>query len=209
MNEYFNEKLTWNEDGELLDSAGNFVMMEWERSIMKAQAKTVTSKGGRVLNIGFGMGIIDNYISQENIDEHWIIEGHPDVISKMKEDGWDKKATCVFSSWQEAFYNLPKFDGIYFDTWNEGTSFFLRVAKDLLKEDGVLSFFNRPKTETDKELKIEEINLNSIKNWADVEFESFDIGIDIPEHQRNDGKKYWKPSEKTYHNPIITHKKNI
>ena len=72
MNEYFNEKLEWNENGELLDSAGNFVMMEWERSIMKSQAKTVTSKGGRVLNVGFGMGIIDNYISQENIDEHWI-----------------------------------------------------------------------------------------------------------------------------------------
>ena len=42
--DYFKQKLTYTEEGELLDDHGNAIMMEWERPIMKEQAKTTTSK---------------------------------------------------------------------------------------------------------------------------------------------------------------------
>ena len=86
--DYKQEKLTYR-DGVLLDSNGNTVMMDWEREIMRRQAATVCSRGGRVLNVGFGLGIIDSYIQEhENVTEHWIIEGHPDVQQYMIENGW-------------------------------------------------------------------------------------------------------------------------
>ena len=94
--DYFKQKLTYTEEGELLDDHGNAIMMEWERPIMKEQAKTTTSKGGRVLNIGFGMGIIDSYIAEtDGVIEHWIIEPHPDVQREMMKRGWLTKANCI------------------------------------------------------------------------------------------------------------------
>ena len=92
MNEsYRNEKLTYTEDGRLFDSNGHSVMMEWEDELMKIGAETICRNGGDVLNVGFGMGIIDTYIEEHRPRTHWIIEGHPDVQRKIIEDGWLKK----------------------------------------------------------------------------------------------------------------------
>ena len=63
----------------------NIVMPLWELPIMEEAAKTICKNGGRVLNIGFGLGIIDSFIEKENIEEHWIIESNPVVLQKMKE----------------------------------------------------------------------------------------------------------------------------
>jgi hypothetical protein len=47
------------QDGKLLDSKGEAVMMQWEEPIMKAHANLICQGGGDILNVGFGMGIID------------------------------------------------------------------------------------------------------------------------------------------------------
>ena len=60
--EYHNEKLTYTKQGDLLDSKGLPVMMEWERDIMEHDAGIICKNGGDILNVGFGLGIIDNYI---------------------------------------------------------------------------------------------------------------------------------------------------
>ena len=41
----------------------------------------------------------------------------------MKSEGWDKKpnVNCIFDKWQNVYKDLPKFDGIYFDTWMQNT----------------------------------------------------------------------------------------
>ena len=142
--EYINNNIEYTVDGELLDFEGKPVMMKWEAPIMKDAAKLICRNGGRVLNVGFGLGLIDTYIQSHNIDEHWIIEAHPGVISKMKEDGWDKKpnVVCKFDMWQNIYKDLPKFDGIYFDTWMESTEDFHSIIHELLNPNGVYTYFH-------------------------------------------------------------------
>ena len=92
MNKPYREQvLTYTNDGRLMDETGQAVMMEWERPIMEQAAEVITRKGGRVLNVGFGMGIIDSEIQKHMVDEHWIIEPHIDVFTKMMDDGWHLK----------------------------------------------------------------------------------------------------------------------
>ena len=51
----------------LLDELGRIVMPQWESPIMEQAAKTICKNGGRVLNIGFGLGIVDTFIQQQNV----------------------------------------------------------------------------------------------------------------------------------------------
>ena len=74
-------------DNRLLDQNARPVMMGWEDPIMKDAAALICKEGGKILNVGFGLGLIDNYIQSYNVDEHWIIEAPPDVQDKMKKDG--------------------------------------------------------------------------------------------------------------------------
>lgn len=202
---YFEQKLTYTGDT-LLDENGHAVMMEWEREIMRRQADTVCQRGGRVLNVGFGMGIIDSYINQhDNITEHWIVEPHPDVQRKMMKDGWLEKANCIFKPWQEVIDYLPKFDGIYIDTWDEDLTPFYIQAQWLLKPNGVMSCFNNPRNDPDG-LHMDKREWAAFKTWANIELESFEIPyISSNQSQRTDGKFYWDQNQKTYWNPIITH----
>ena len=62
---YLKQSVRYTPDGQqLLDSAEDAVMMEWERPLMRAHAEVMIPDGTAprtrdVLNIGFGMGIID------------------------------------------------------------------------------------------------------------------------------------------------------
>jgi protein arginine N-methyltransferase 2 len=49
-------------DDKLLDEDDRGVMMEWERPLMRAHAEVVCQTKGDVLNVGFGMGIVDGFI---------------------------------------------------------------------------------------------------------------------------------------------------
>ena len=119
----------------LLDGDNDAVMMEWERPLMEAHANflAVNAAGPsdnesgrkRVLNVGFGLGIIDTFIQSHNPSLHVIIEAHPTVYEKMISDGWNKKdnVQICFGRWQD---ELPKliqegveFDGIFYDTYGE------------------------------------------------------------------------------------------
>jgi type IV protein arginine methyltransferase len=92
--DYLNSKLEYDDTiGVLLDDKGAPVMMKWESEIMKATAEILLAEigKGRVLNIGFGMGIIDGYLQERKPESHVIVEAHPAVIQRMKEQGWDQK----------------------------------------------------------------------------------------------------------------------
>jgi protein arginine N-methyltransferase 2 len=114
---------------------------------MKAHmlAITLNEPGKRVLNVGFGLGLIDGYISQGYPAKHTIIEAHPDVYKKMIKDGWDKKATIIFGRWQEVLDQLECYDAIFFDTFGEfydDLKEFHEILPNILDENGVYSFFN-------------------------------------------------------------------
>lgn len=206
---YKDQRLSYSEDGRLLDEYGNSVMMEWERPIMKRSAEIITFNHGRVLNVGFGMGIIDSYIQELGVDEHWIIEPHLDVYTKMYNDGWHlkKNVKILFGDWQWYIQYLPKFDGVFFDTWEDNNSYFLSSVPNFLKDDGIFTLFNNPRDD-EKGLHMNEDEYNNVSNWGTIDFEKMNIDfIDPPERQRTDGKFYWLPKWNTYYFPIIKKKK--
>ena len=114
-------------------------MMEWERPLMKAHAQILMEEqsssssssssttvpptvGKRVLNVGFGMGIVDTALQAWNPSLHIIIEAHPDVYNRMIHDQWDQKPNVriCFGKWQDVLPQLiseqVQVDGIFYDT---------------------------------------------------------------------------------------------
>jgi type IV protein arginine methyltransferase len=139
----------------ILDEQSNGVMMSWESGIMSQSADALlTTPGLKVINIGFGMGIIDTQFQSHSNrpSSHHIVEAHPAVLADMKATGWFEKSGVVIHQgrWQDI---LPKlviegqtFDAIYFDTYAESYSdfrdFFSEQVMGLLDSDGKFSFFN-------------------------------------------------------------------
>ena len=127
--DYLERNVRYNESKTaLLDDDNDAVMMEWERPIMDAHASIITSnsqEGKIVLNVGFGMGIIDTALQKLKPKLHVIIEAHPLVHKKMLEDGWDKKdnVRVCFGKWQDIMPALIEeglsFDGIFYDTYGK------------------------------------------------------------------------------------------
>lgn len=143
---YLEERVTFSED-KLMDSSSKAVMMAWEKPLMEAHAKAVCSNGGHILNIGFGMGLVDTAIQQYSPATHTIVEAHPDVYDRMLRAGWGEKENVriVFGRWQDVLPQLDSFDGIFFDTYGEyyeDLREFHQHLPRLLKPGGIYSFFN-------------------------------------------------------------------
>jgi protein arginine N-methyltransferase 2 len=150
--DYLRSSLTF-QPSRVLDSAQNGVMMSWETPIMERTADLLCPRPGlRVLNIGHGMGIIDNFFQSKDPSIHHIIEAHPSVLEHMRASGWEEKpgVTIHEGTWQSV---LPKiieqeilFDAIYFDTFAEDykalRDFFSDFLIGILDESGKWGFFN-------------------------------------------------------------------
>ena len=64
--------------GTLIDRNDNAVMMDWETQLQNQHAESLLPKPGlKVMNIGFGMGIVDTVIQTHKPSEHHIVEAHP------------------------------------------------------------------------------------------------------------------------------------
>ena len=144
--------------------------MEWEKPLMALHASILcqprtrdrdsdisgdnesSTKGLRILNVGFGMGIIDTEIQSYHPSHHAIIEAHPSVHERIIQEKWDQRPNVQvhFGKWQEVVPKLVeagvKFDGIFFDTygehWLDMEDFHVYVGQLLEKSQGVYSFFN-------------------------------------------------------------------
>ncbi|KAL4958519.1 putative arginine N-methyltransferase [Aspergillus filifer] len=150
---YLSSNLTIQND-RILDADANGVMMSWETSIMSNSAKALLPTPGlRVLNVGHGMGIIDNFFQEQSPSSHHIIEAHPSVIAEMKRKGWDTKPGVVIHEgrWQDILPTLvaegETFDAIYYDTFAESygdfREFFQEQVIGILEQDGgKWGFFN-------------------------------------------------------------------
>ena len=140
-------------DGRILDESRNAVMMAWEFDIMKCTADLLSPANGlRILNIGHGMGIIDDLFQAKSPSAHHIIEAHPSVLEQMKRKGWfDRPAVTVHEGrWQNVIPKIMEqeqmFDVIYFDTFAEDykalQGFFSDFVLGLLEDGGKWGFFN-------------------------------------------------------------------
>ncbi|CAH0049623.1 unnamed protein product [Clonostachys solani] len=162
--EYLKSELTYD-DGKLVDSDLNGVMMAWETDIMKRSVAALlpdAPTGKRILNIGFGMGIIDGMFAELKPSRHHVIEAHPAVLEHVaKPDSkfgpsWEKSGPeegaykIHAGKWQDVVLKLLEqgevYDAIYFDTFGEDYSelrtFFSEYLLGLLDEEGRFSFFN-------------------------------------------------------------------
>jgi hypothetical protein len=186
------------ENNILFDSYGNAIMMGWEKPVMKKVADLICENGGKILNIGFGMGIVDTFISERQPDYHVIIENHPDVQKYMIEKGWDKKdnTKVYFNSWQNVLDEIGTFDGIYLDTWCDAR--FGNTTKLLnknLKVGGIFSMWYN-KNEFDK------ISSELGENY-EITFEYLKNENLIPHQQHKNGKFYIQPSDEFITIPLI------
>ncbi|OTB05920.1 hypothetical protein M426DRAFT_121318 [Hypoxylon sp. CI-4A] len=162
--DYLRSNLTYS-DGKLVDEDQNGVMMAWEASIMRASVDSLLPNqvsGKRILNIGFGMGIIDGMFAETKPARHHIIEAHHAVLEHIntpdskfgkewEASGPSEGAYKVHGGkWQEVIPKLLEqgetYDAIYFDTFGEDYSqlrlFFTEYVPGLLEDDGRFGFFN-------------------------------------------------------------------
>ncbi len=139
--------------GILLDESDNAVMMDWETQIMQRHAETLIPKAGlRTMNVGHGMGIVDTAILTHDPSEHHIIEAHPQVHQRLREQGWyDKPNVKIHEGrWQDVLPKLVEqgvvLDAIYYDTFAEDYAalreFFAEYVVNLLAEDGKFGWYN-------------------------------------------------------------------
>lgn len=227
--DYLKSKLEFTEDA-LLDADANGVMMAWETSIMKRTVDLLipsSSPSLRILNIGFGMGIIDTMFASTKPASHHIIEAHPDVLTHLQEPGhkfgkeWEASAPEEGSykihagRWQEILPKLLEenlqFDVIYFDTFGESymelKKFFSEYVIGLLSETGKFSFFNGLGADRrvcyDVYTKVSELDLCDAGldvDWVDVEVE--ELGGEGEGEWKGVRRRYWVLD--TYRLPVCT-----
>eukprot|EP00955_Chlamydomonas_euryale_P074929 362174-Chlamydomonas_euryale.AAC.1 len=125
--DYLKQKLVFTPDGtKLLDADGEAVMMGWEGPLMERHANLLCGTGGRdVMNVGFGLGLVDEAIQARRPNSHIIIEAHPDVYAHAVARGWDTRpgVRLLFGRWQEVLPQLlaegVRLDGVFWDTYAE------------------------------------------------------------------------------------------
>ena len=193
-----NSRYTYIDD-KLVNERGESVMMGWERPIMKKVSEILCHNSGDILNIGFGMGIVDTYIQELNPLSHTVIESHPDVIEYIKTNNWlEKDITFIFDKWQNVIDNLGTFDGIYLDTWYDTRSPYVKPLMDkCLKVGGVFSIWHN------------DVEFNNILRSLDdkyvvyYEYIENDNLIVSAEEQFENGGFYIDPNAKNVVIPII------
>lgn len=213
---YLKTKLEYKNGALVTESNQDGVMMEWETDLMRLGCDSVF-KGAvvdgkpdtdvNILNIGFGMGIIDTMINNKNPIKHYICEAHPDVLQKLKDDGWYEKPNVVIleGRWQEQLEKLlgsgdVYFNGIYYDTFSEHYQDMLELfdyVVGLLKPHGIFSFFNG--LGADRQViyevykKLVEIDLSNYGLQCDF------IEVDVPEKTLKRGDdSVWDGIRKAY-----------
>lgn len=212
---YLNSYLTFGHD-RILDQDNNGVMMAWETDIMQRTANLLAPTTGlHILNIGHGMGIIDDFFQAKSPAAHHIVEAHPTVLAQMKKNGWDQKpgVTIHEGKWQDMVPKLIEegnlFDAIYFDTFAEDYKalhqFFEENVIRLLDDGGKWGFFNGLGADRqvcyDVYSKVVEIDL--LEAGYDVEWETLKVQ-DLSREQQWEGVKrpYWQLEE--YRLPVCT-----
>lgn len=135
------------EDGVLRHPMAPLLMSYQEEYLMMKSAEVVCRNGGNILNVGYGLGIIDSFIKTYPITSHHIIELHPQLYQNAADAGY---TNVHLGDWRDILPTFIsqglKFDGIYFDTHNIGPvdewHDFSQQVDSVLAPGGIFSYFN-------------------------------------------------------------------
>ena len=214
--DYLRSDLSFQRD-RILDSDGNGVMMAWETDIMRRTADLLVPREGlRILNLGHGMGIIDNFFQQKLPSAHHIIEAHPKVVEKMKKDGWLEKSGVIVheGKWQDVVPRLIEegttFDAIYFDTFAEDykalRDFFTEHVIGLLEENGRWGFFNGLGADRQVcyDVYTKVVEMDALEAGFDTEWEIIQVpNLEASGEWKDVRRRYWVLKE--YKLPIFAY----
>ena len=142
-----------HDDGRTLTILGHPVMEAWEDDYMAELARIATSNGGRVLEVGFGMGRSSRFIHQNPaVTEHVIVEANRDIAALAR--AFARQARIAVSVIEglrdEVLGELEpeSFDGMLNDTYplNErevnAQELCAPLAYRVLRPGGVLTYFS-------------------------------------------------------------------
>jgi guanidinoacetate N-methyltransferase len=187
-------------DEHTLKILGHPVMEDWERPYMEKLAEIATSRGGRILEIGFGMGISAGSISRRYgkgdrpVTEHIIIEGNHDVANLARKFR-DEHPAGVVRIIEGLSYDVigqiedGSLDGILHDAYPleesqvQNQAHFADTAYRLLKPGGIFTYFSDEPTAYRPE---------HLKLLLEAGFERDDIGQEIVEVDVPADCAYWK-----------------
>ena len=129
-------------------SSGIEVMMDWEDDIMKKTSDLICHNKGDVLEIGFGMGICSNYIQEQNVNSHTIIEIHPQILEKLNIWASNKSNVIIIEGDWSKVSGLYDYDGIFLDTFGDDSlDQFKDFASSKIKSGGKITYWNNEEKE--------------------------------------------------------------
>ncbi|KZT28948.1 hypothetical protein NEOLEDRAFT_1057035 [Neolentinus lepideus HHB14362 ss-1] len=200
------------------------VMMGWERPIMQETVQRLCgdhpklNSGLRILNVGFGLGIIDTFFQSLPVApaQHTIIEPHPSVLAHMRGKGWYTKSgvQVLEGTWQDKLEEIisagEKFDVVYTDTFSEDYAelhkFFKLLPSLLADSHSRFSFFNglgaTNPTIYDTYTHVSSIHLSQVglsipeEAWYDVNLYEEARGMDQDKWGKT--RKYWSEKVRFY-----------
>jgi len=208
---FLEDRKDWSKEKAVFDEhtlriAGHPVMEDWELGYMQRLAEVASQNGGRVLELGYGLGLSAQAIQDQGIKDHYVIECHPDVIARCAKDKHDaigKNTLHILSGYWEDITPLladETFDGILFDTYplseeevHANHFWFFKEAYRLLKTGGTFTYYS------------DEASNFSDKHMAkllEAGFEKEKINFELCTVNPPEDCEYWK--DKTLLVPIIT-----
>lgn len=142
-------------DGDRLDIDGHPVMQSWEKPYMASLASVAVSNGGRVLEVGFGLGLSADVIqSNEIVTEHIILEANTNVFARLQKYAQTSKRPVTPigpALWQDSLESIAdeSLDGVLYDTYplNKEEQHvhqfeFLKRIRRKMKRGAILTYCN-------------------------------------------------------------------
>lgn len=169
---------------------GEQVMQEWERPLMRQLASFAARAGGRVLEVGFGLGISADYLIDAGCQEYCVIEAHPVIAQRARDWGRAQKVPVrvIEDFWQNVDGAVDGFDAVLFDTFpmtaderSRNHFPFLGQASRFINDGGCLTYYS----DETRDFRPEHLRL-IFENFAHAEFVVVD-GLKVPP-----GCDYWR-----------------
>jgi len=126
------------------DDNSKIVMDVVSKELMEFYSNIVTQNGGKVLDVGFGLGYSADEI-YKRVGNYHCIESNPQIFKEAQKWAEGKENVHLyFGDWVDVIPTLDvKFDGIFMDTYDDPNySKFEDYSKLISNENCVLSIFS-------------------------------------------------------------------